>query len=354
MTKDMRNTLIQLGVWALLLCITAAINNGSLGLVLSESLQSASCLLLFALAMAVTVKIGVGPNFALPIGIVCGKFAMIMAIMFGCTGLGWLMVSLLIAIASAAIVGIGHGVLLSKMKSHAKTSLALNWFLGLTVAAIFSVIYIIWMPDIPRYILMDFVSRLSKIRTISLEPFGGKQILDNFLSFNLGQFVIPFGLILILVIICVLLWYFKQVKPKVETTKKDCFIAGVVSTMLGAVGIIIYSQSYGFIQAYDGATSFTFWIAAAIFLGGITLKKAGLRQVIMGLLLYSGLLALLPAIPHFFYIRLLMPYGIIIFVLLKEVWRRKGDKEPETEISHVEAPIHDDELTRDSRELLPQ
>ena len=45
-------------------------------------------------------------------------------------------------------------------------------------------------------------------------------------------------------------------------------IGTTLSTMLGAVGIIVYSQSYGFMQLYTAPRQMGFIAASAILIGG--------------------------------------------------------------------------------------
>ncbi len=64
----------------------------------------------------------------------------------------------------------------------------------------------------------------------------------------------------------------------------------VASTMLGAVGILVYSQSYGFYQLYKAPLWMAFPTVAALLLGGASLKKASVFHVIIGTLLFQSLL----------------------------------------------------------------
>ncbi len=48
----------------------------------------------------------------------------------------------------------------------------------------------------------------------------------------------------------------------------------VISTVLAAIGIIIYSQAFGFLQLYNAPLYSAMPAAAAILIGGATLKKS--------------------------------------------------------------------------------
>jgi simple sugar transport system permease protein len=366
--KNNKAAFIQIGVWLLLwilVLIIGSLSGMNVSFIFDYSVHWVTMFLLFALAMITTIKVDAGPNLALPIGVICGSLDMVCALQFNFEGFLWLMMSLVMAISLAVIVGFSYGLLLKKMKGSVGTSMILNYILGIAAAGVFGLLCVI-LPFNNPYIMYAYGGE-------GLRPQVGLgltgSILDNFLAIHVGPVVsIPLGLILILAAICALFWYFfwrkdftayNQVGLAAATTlnkDKDCIIAGIVSTVLGAVGAIFYAQSYGFVQLYNSVTNYTVFILAAIFLGGVTVKKAGMRQAITGMLLYSGWLALRRAIDGFFNedffsdIWSIVTYGIIIFVLIKEVWRRKADKKPELEISPAEAPVHNDSLV-DSREL---
>ena len=67
-------------------------------------------------------------------------------------------------------------------------------------------------------------------------------------------------------------------------------VGTVLSTMLGAVGIIVYTQSYGFFQLYQAPMMMGFAAVAAILIGGASSHKATLMHVIIGTFLFQGLL----------------------------------------------------------------
>jgi simple sugar transport system permease protein len=63
---------------------------------------------------------------------------------------------------------------------------------------------------------------------------------------------------------------------------KNRIIANILSTVLGALGIILYSQSYGFFQLYSGPLMMAFPAVAGVLIGGATASKANISHVIIG------------------------------------------------------------------------
>src|SRR5690606_26733825 len=64
----------------------------------------------------------------------------------------------------------------------------------------------------------------------------------------------------------------------------------VLSTVLGAIGIVVYAQSYGFIQLYMAPLMMAFPAVAAILIGGANLQRATIGHVILGTFLFQTLL----------------------------------------------------------------
>ena len=59
--------------------------------------------------------------------------------------------------------------------------------------------------------------------------------------------------------------------------------------MLGAVGILIYSQSYGSCSSMKAPCSCSFVAVAAVLIGGASVKKATISHVIIGTVLFLGI-----------------------------------------------------------------
>ena len=104
---------------------------------------------------------------------------------------------------------------------------------------------------------------------------------------------------------------------------KNRVIANILSTVLGALGIILYSQSYGFFQLYSGPLMMAFPAVAGVLIGGATASKANISHVIIGTFLFQGLLtASMPVANQLFegtdlseIMRVVLQNGIILYAL---------------------------------------
>ena len=102
----------------------------------------------------------------------------------------------------------------------------------------------------------------------------------------------------------------------------------IMSTWLGAVGILVYEQGFGFIQLYNGP----FWMAmpavAAILIGGASVNKASIGNVIIGTILYQGVVTMTPTVMSAAFqmdmsevIRIVVSNGMILYALTRKTER---------------------------------
>ena len=98
----------------------------------------------------------------------------------------------------------------------------------------------------------------------------------------------------------------------------------ILSTWLGAIGIIMYEQSFGFIQLYMGPFYMAFPAVAAILIGGASVKKAGIVNVIVGTILFQGILTMTPSVINSMIqtdmsevIRIIVSNGMILYALTR-------------------------------------
>ncbi|MBP8691618.1 MAG: ABC transporter permease [Sedimentibacter sp.] len=334
------------GFWILLL-----IAGGALGIsvitLLSDTIKRAGMNGILVLAMVPSIQSGTGPNFALPVGIVCGLFALVCAIEFGFTGWSWLLVSIAFAIVLAALVGYFYGRLLNAVKGSEMT---IATYTGFSIVAAMCLAWLMIPFKSPN---MGWFIGKGLRETIQLDAIGGAQILSNFLRFSLFAeeglivvnsdtgIIIPTGMLLLFLICCVIVWlYFRSksgiaisaggINPKFAQSSginiDRCRIkANVLSTILAAIGIIVYSQGYGYAQLYSAPLMMAFAAVAAVLIGGASAQRAKVSHVIIGVLIYQGLFTTaLPVANQMFegtdlseILRMIIQNGIILYALTK-------------------------------------
>ncbi|WP_326910044.1 ABC transporter permease [Sedimentibacter sp. MB31-C6] len=321
------------------------ISGGFLGIsmatLLSDTLKRAGMNGVLVLAMVPSIQSGTGPNFALPVGIVCGLFAIVCSIELGFTGLSWLLVSISFAILLASVVGYLYGKLLNAVKGSEMT---IATYTGFSIAA-FMCLFWLMLPF--KHPNMRWFMGKGLRETVQLDVIGAAQILNNFLRFEIAGVIIPTGLLLTFLFFCLLFWIFSKSKSGIAISaggsgprfsqaaginiNRNRILANVISTIFGAVGIIVYSQSYGYAQLYNAPLMMAFPAVAAVLIGGATASKAKVSHVIIGVILFQGLLTTaLPVANQVFagtdlseIMRMVIQNGIILYALTQV---KGGDK----------------------------
>ena len=99
----------------------------------------------------------------------------------------------------------------------------------------------------------------------------------------------------------------------------------VMSTWLGAIGILIYQQGFGFIQLYTAPNNLTLPTVSAILIGGALVNKATIGNVIIGTILFQGMVTMTPTVMNAMVhmdmsevIRSIVSNGMILYALTRK------------------------------------
>ncbi len=287
---------------------------------------------ILVLAMVPAIHCGIGPNFALPIGIICGILGGLISIQAGVGGLGGFLLAIAIALPISVIVGWLYGIMLNKIKG---SEMLVATYTGFAFVSLMSIAWIKLPFTHPE---MRWPIGEGLRVTIALESTFG-YILDNFMKIEVGTLKIPTGMLLFFAFMCLVMWVFSRTKAGIAMkasgdNPKFALASGInvdnyrilgtiISTSLGAIGYIVYAQSYGFIQLYQAPLMMAFPAVAAILIGGATAKTAKISHVVIGAFLFNGLLTIsLPVASSFFnggniseVFRMIVQNGIILYAL---------------------------------------
>mgnify|MGYP000778549369 CR=1 FL=1 len=294
------------------------------------------------LAMVPMVHSGCGLNFGLPLGIVSGLLGATLSIELGYTGFASFLMAILIATPFALLFGGGYGWLLNKIKGG---EMMIATYVGFSSVSFMCMMWLL-LPYKSPTMVWGFAGKGLRT-TISLEGFYDK-VLANFLAVDLNKFginlVIPTGSLLFFALLAFLMWAFLHTKTGTAMTAvgsnpafaraaginvdKMRLISVIMSTWLGAVGILVYEQGFGFIQLYNGP----FWMAmpavAAILIGGASVNKASIGNVIIGTILYQGVVTMTPTVMSAAFqmdmsevIRIVVSNGMILYALTRKTER---------------------------------
>ena len=329
-------TLIIGGFWITIM-ILGVVNKLSLPEMLSDGLKRFGRWGILTLAMVPAIQSGVGPNFALPLGIVCGLLGQICAIVLNFSGVGWLLASAVFSIIFAGVMGYAYGRLMNAVKGSEMT---IATYTGFSMAMLFSLFWLM-LPFNDQRITWPLGGGVGLRETIQLDIIGAAQILDNFLAFTVFGISIPTGALLVFFGGCLLVWLFMRSKTGIAITaggsnpmfasaaglnvERGRIMANIFSTVLGSIGILVYAQSFGYTQLYQAPLMMAFPAVAGILIGGASIRKSKITHVLLGALIFQGLMATsLPVANELFAgtdlsetLRMIIQNGIILYALMQ-------------------------------------
>lgn len=321
-------------VFLLVLIVLATILKLSLSTLISDMLVRFGMNAILVLAMVPAIQCGIGINFNLPLGIICGLIGALVSIEFKLAGFTGFFVAILVALPLAILTGFFYGLMLNKIKGDEMT---VGNYMGFSVVSLMCIFWLILPFKSPELVWAYGGSGLRL--TISLDSSIG-HVLNNFLAFNIGNIKIPTGLLLFVGLCCLIIWLYNRSKSGLAmqvagsnekfalsngiNVNRYRVIGTVLSTALAAIGIIVYSQSFGFLQLYNAPLYSAMPAAAAILIGGASIKRAKIIHVFIGTLLFQSLLVVaLPVINLITegsmseVIRTIVSNGIILYALTR-------------------------------------
>jgi simple sugar transport system permease protein len=279
---------------------TAVLVRMNLSLLLSDSLARVGRNGILVLAMLPAIQGGLGLNFGLPVGIVCGLVGCVTALNAGLRGIEGILASTLIGVLLAIPAGIGYGRLLNRIRGQ---EMMVGTYLGFAVVSMMSVFWLLAPFKNPT--LVWAIGGRGLRTTLSLTGIYDR-VIDNWLSFQVAGVRIPSGALIVFAGACLLLhWFFRtrmgisiaaaRTNPRFAlaagiSDERTRVQAAVLSTVLGAVGIVVYSQSFGFVQLYTAPLLMAFPAVACILIGGATVTRATIGHVVVGTVLFQSIL----------------------------------------------------------------
>jgi simple sugar transport system permease protein len=291
---------------------------------------------IFVLALVPMVQSGCGLNFGLSLGIIAGLLGATISMQLGLVGFAGFFGAIALASPFAFAFGWLYGQLLNKVKGEEMT---IAMYVGFASVMFMCIMWLVLPYSSPNMIWGYAGAGLRT--TITVEGYW-LQILNNLLAVKIGRFFFfPTGAVLFVAFCCLLMWIFLRTKTGTAMTavgsNPDYARASgisidrmrttsvVISTMLGAVAIIVYEQSFGFIQLYTAPLVMPFTAVAALLIGGASVNKASMVNVVVGAFLFQGLLTMTPSVINSALqndmsevVRIVVSNGIIIYALTRK------------------------------------
>lgn len=322
-------------LFLLTLFIIAPFVKVSIGASLSDVANRFGMNALMVLAMVPMIQTGCGLNFGLSLGVLGGLLGSTLAMQFGLVGLTGFSVAVLLTIIFSGIIGFGYSQILNKVKGEEMTIAMYIGFASVTFMAILCIVLPYSNPS-----MVWAYSGQGLRTTITLEGYW-VNILNNFLAIEIGSFKFPTGAILFCAVCMFLMKIFMKTRTGTALTavgsnpyfarasgvsiNKARTISIILSTICGGIGILLYQQSFGFIQLYKAPLFMAFPAVAAILIGGASVNKASILNVVIGTILFQGILSMTPSVINSILqtdmsevIRIVLSNGMILYALTRK------------------------------------
>jgi simple sugar transport system permease protein len=290
----------------IVLFIVAQVNGLPMGTLISNSLVRIGVNGLLVLSMVPSIQSGAGLNFGLPIGVIAGLLGLLVVMEHKIGGLVGIAVAMTIAATIATIVGILYGLVLNKVKGQ---EMMIGTYIGFSIVSGMCIFWLLAPFKNPEMILVMAGKGLRT--TLPLQNGLGLAI-DNLGVFNIFGVTVSIGLLGSFAIACILLTLFFKTKLGISLNAAGAnpafaascgidvdrmrILGTTISTVLAAVGMVIYTQSIGYAQLYTAPLNMAFSAVAAILIGGATARRASVLNAVVGTTLFQTLLTIaLPA-----------------------------------------------------------
>lgn len=294
---------------------------------------------LLVLSLMPMIESGAGLNFGMPLGIEAGLLGALISVQLGLEGWLGFGTAIILAIPFAILFGYAYGYILNKVKG---SEMMIATYIGFSSVAFMCIMWLILPFSRPDMIWAYGGSGLRT--TISVEKYW-QDVLNK--PFGKIAEAIPIGEILFFLIFAILIWIFFKTKTGLAMStvgKNDKFAKAtginidksriqsvILSTLIAAIGIIIYQQSFGFIQLYLAPFNMAFPAIAAILIGGAAVNRTNIWNVIIGTFLFQGILTMTPTVMNAIIqtdmsetLRIIISNGMILYALTRKDGGTRG------------------------------
>ncbi len=288
------------------------------------------------LSMVPMIQSGCGLNFGIPVGLIAGLIGAVMSLELHLTGIAGIGAAMGIAIVAATILGYGYGLLLNRVKGD---EMIIATYVGYSIVFFMNIMWIV-LPFRNPSSVQGFKGEGLRA-TISVEEYWIRAISDILKIKVTDSFTIPIGMFIFFAFMSILVWGFFRTKIGTAITavgsnpefarasginvNKMRTISVVLSTIIAAIGMIVYQQSFGFVQMFSAPLAFVFPSVAAVLLGGASVNKASIANVIIGTLLFQGILTMTPSVINSAInidvseiLRIVISNGMIVYALTRK------------------------------------
>lgn len=331
-----------IALFFIFLCLMAELYNISVRMMLGNVFERMTMYGVLVLAMMPGIQCGIGLNMGMTIGCISGLLGIVLALQFNMTGFP----ALLFACAAGTVVSLPLGWAYSKLLNRMKgNEMTISTYVGFSFVSLMCIGWMMLPFNNPKIVWLLSGKGLRVTHSL-LGSFA--HLLDNFLAFRIFGIKVPTGGLLFLGLCCLAIWLFSRSRLGIAMTAAGSnprfaeasginvnrmrTVGTVLSTIIAAMGIVIYSQAFGYAQLYTAPRQLGFIASSAILIGGATVSKAKVSHVLIGVFLFEGVLVFGQQIANSVVaggglsevMRIMISNGIILYALTQSGGGRRG------------------------------
>ena len=312
-----------------------------------------ACLIL---SLLIPIEAGMGLNFGMTLGAMAGEIAIILVSDWQIWGIPAMILSAIISIPIAVLLGWFSGKILNMAKSREMvTSYVLSFFMN----GIYLLVVLYAMGSIIpiKHTTIKLPRGYGIRNTVSM--INNRQCIDNALAFRIAGVKIPVLTLLIIAAFCVFIIWFKKTKLgqdmravgqdmevarsagiDVERTR---VIAMIISTVMASLGMILYIQNLSAFTTYSSHTNVGMFAIAALLVGGASVDRASIKNVFLGVILFHTLFIVAPTVGTKItgdsmvgeYFRVFISYAVITAALIMYEIKKRKEKSNKDKLSSI-------------------
>jgi simple sugar transport system permease protein len=298
---------------------------------------------IMVLALIIPITAGMGLNFAITVGAMATQGALILVINHHIDGYEGILLTILLSIFFSIIFGYLIGKALNKVKGK---EMITTIIIGFLANSIYQLIFLVGFGTfIPVRNEEIILSRGIGVRNmVDLEAY--RNTIDKLWLLKIGEIEIPLFMIFFVLLFGGAIYYIlntrfgQRLKAIGDSDEKARIIgidvkgirvkAMILSTIIAALGQLVFLQNIGMINVYTGHLKADIFSSAALLAGGASIRKAKIKHAFLGIFLFHTLFIVSPqAGQNLFnnaalgeYFRSFVAYGTIAFALIMNMKNR--------------------------------
>ena len=342
----LRNNTVPI-MFIIICAVCIPISGFSMPYLLNEIITRLARNAFLILSLLIPIMAGMGLNFGMTLGAMAGELALIFVSDWQIWGISGVILAMIVSVPFSMTLGLICGKILNMAKGREMiTSYIISFFIN----GVYQLIVLYLMGSlIPIAHGSIKLPRGYGIRnTVSL--LNMRQCIDNLLAIRIGGVKIPALTILIIVLMCLLIVWFRRTKLgqdmravgqdmqvardagiKVERTR---IISIMISTVLAGFGMILYLQNIGNLSTYSAHSQVGMFCIAALLVGGASVDHASIGNVFLGVILFHTMFIVAPKAGAEItgdsmigeYFRVFVSYGVITMALIMYEMKKRRQK----------------------------